>query len=368
MTNPKFSAMRTAVRGTFDRRLVGGMIIGAAIMISAMATAAPDSNGSWFSGMFNTGSSTGGATQDLLTLQESAISDAMMEELKSCDIKSAIQAAIDAHSAITMATPNVESLFDINNDCFASITNILDLSNSIPSLDSILSAAQAAILDYAKKKVCTAVNKVSGMVVNPLNQAIGKVNNMPGFGDINGMVNSQVGGALGMLDPNLGAEYHPPVAAGTYTINPNPFSIGQTAFGTGTTPGTTPGTSPGAGNSSGQINADIATINALTTQIAEQQNRTNESQWSLQAAQSSYASCDNQRHDCSGAAAAVGAAQQTLAQNQAQLLLLNQRLSQVTVRTAGSSPTPAAAAQTQATTASPQAAGSFWSNVSSLFK
>lgn len=359
MTNPKFSAMRTAVRGTFDRRLVGGMIIGAAIMISAMATAAPDSNGSWFSGMFNTGSSTttGNASQDLLTQQESVISGLMQDE--PCDIKKAVEVALSSQMQLARATPNVESLFDINDDCFSTLASLPDLSDMIPSLGSIINAAKAAALKYAQKKVCTAVNKVSGMVVNPINQAIGTINTMPGFGDINGMVNSQVGGALSTIDPDLGAQYHPPAAAGTYTININPFNATQTGFET------EPGATPGAG----QINNDIAAINALTTRIAEQQNKSNQSQWDLQAAQSNYSSCDSHNNNCSAAAAAVTAAERTLAQDQALLASLNQQLSQMRGRAAAPAAVSAPAAQSRTAAASaPQAEGSFWSNVSSLFK
>ena len=132
------------------------------------------------------------------------------------------------------ATPNVESLFDVNDQCFASISQIADLSFAIPSLASILSAAQDAVLKYAQKKVCTAVNKVSGMVATPINQTINSINQVQGFTDINGMANSAIGGALGGIDPQLGSAYKP-ASTGSYTVNANPFGASQTTFTGGST-------------------------------------------------------------------------------------------------------------------------------------
>jgi hypothetical protein len=71
----------------------------------------------------------------------------MQDDLKNCDdvgIGASIKTAIGAHSEMASATPNVESLFDVN-DCFASVSQIIDLSFSIPSLGSILSSAQDAV-------------------------------------------------------------------------------------------------------------------------------------------------------------------------------------------------------------------------------
>lgn len=356
MTNPNLSAMSNAVRGTFDRRLVGGMIIGAAIMISAMAAAAPDSTGSWFSGMFNTGSSSAASTtQDLLTQQESAIAAAMRDE--PCDMVDAIDRANKIHLELAKATPDVESLFDVNGDCFSSISQIFDLSFAIPSLASILAAAQDAVLKYAQKKVCTAVNKVSGMVTSPINKAIGTINTMPGFGDINGMVNSQVGGALGAIDADLGSEYHVPATPGSYTVNTNPFNTSQTTFSNAS----------GSGSGNGQINTDITAINNLTNQIAAQQVQYNESVMNLDTAQNNYNSCNGSSHNCSASASALASAQQRLTQDQAQLAALNQRLSQVVNQQGASTQRPAAVPAQPQAAAQAQAPGSFWSSVSSLF-
>lgn len=364
--NPTLRRVAANVRGAFDRRTLGGVVIGAAIMISAMAAAAPGDTGSWFSGLF-TPTTSGGptATQTLLTDQESAMSAAMQAQLVKCrtpgqgGIADAVKNAMDAHLQLASATPNVESLFDINNDCFASITQLFDLSFAIPSLAAILSAAQNAVLQFAQKKVCTAVNKVSGMVANPINQAIGTINGMTGFGDINGMANSTIGGALGAIDPALGAEYHAQVPPGNYTVNPNPFNNSQTNFNTG------PGGNP---NPTG----DVSTINALTQQIATLQSTVVADQMRVREAQDNLDSCNNGQHNCNAQLAALSSAQQTLASNQAALQALNTRLSQVVAQPApGAAPVPvqpgalpqAANGQTNA-----QNGSSFWSSVSSLFK
>lgn len=364
MSNPTLTRVAAGVRGAFDRRTLGGIVIGAAIMISAMAVAAPGDSGSWFSGLFTPSTTTTTSqSETLLSDAESAISATMQAQLIKCrtpgqgGLQDAIDSALKAHLQLASATPNVESLFDVNGDCFASITQIIDLSFAIPSLGAILSAAQNALLQYAQKKVCTAVNKVSGMVANPINQAIGSINGMAGFGDINGMANSAVGGALGTIDPNLGSEYHPPVQPGGYTVNTNPFNHSQTTFETG------PGANP---------TGDISAINALTKQIADLQSTVVYNQMDVVSAQENLDSCNNGRHNCTAQLAALSSAQQTLATNQAALQALNIRLSQIAAQPApGPAPVPVQpGAQPQATNGqnNGQSGGSFWSNVSSMFK
>ena len=161
----------------------------------------------------------------------------MLDDLKNCDevgIGANIKTAIGAHSQMASATPNVESLFDVNDSCFASVSQIIDLSFSIPSLGSILSSAQDAVLKYAQKKVCSTVGKVSGMVTSPINQTIASWNQLgTQFTDINGMANSAVGGSMSTLDPQLGSSYKPASAASTYSVNANAFGSNQTVFSAG---------------------------------------------------------------------------------------------------------------------------------------
>jgi len=217
--------------------MVGGAFLGFAVMVSAMATAQTGSGGGWFAGLFSTGSggSTTGASS-LIAQQDALVAAEINKSAKDCangaagTVGEAIKTAMTAHSEMASATPNVESLFDVNSNCFASISQIFDLSFAIPSLASILSAAQNAVMKYAQKKVCSAVSQVTGMVTTPLNQAIGQINQLQGFTNINGMAGAGINNMMASIDSNLGSSYHPPNTQTTYTVGTNAFNTSQTAF------------------------------------------------------------------------------------------------------------------------------------------
>ena len=215
-----------------------GVLVGASIALAASAGAS-QTTGNWFSSMFATGGSGSASSGVSATMAavDAAMNQKMQDDLKNCDdvgIGANIKTAIGVHTEMASATPNVESLFDVNDSCFASISQIIDLSFSIPSLASILSSAQDAVLKYAQKKVCSTVGKVSGMVTSPINQAIGQWNTLGSqFSDINGMANSAVGGSMSTLDPQLGSSYKPASAASTYSVNANAFATNQTVFNAG---------------------------------------------------------------------------------------------------------------------------------------
>ena len=216
-----------------------GVLVGASLALAASAGASQTS-GNWFSSMFSTGgsSATTGVSASMAAV-DAAMNQKMQDDLKNCDdvgIGANIKTAIGVHTEMASATPNVESLFDVNDSCFASVSQIIDLSFSIPSLGSILSSAQDAVLKYAQKKVCSTVGKVSGMVTSPINQAIGQWNTLgQQFTDINGMANSAVGGSMSTLDPQLGSSYKPASAATSYSVNANTFGANQTVFSSGGT-------------------------------------------------------------------------------------------------------------------------------------
>ena len=215
-----------------------GVLVGASIALAASAGAS-QTGGNWFSSMFSTGGSGSASSGVSATMAavDAAMNQKMQDDLKNCDdvgIGANIKTAIGVHTEMASATPNVESLFDVNDSCFASVSQIIDLSFSIPSLGSILSSAQDAVLKYAQKKVCSTVGKVSGMVTSPINQAIGQWNTLgQQFTDINGMANSAVGGSLSTLDPQLGSAYKPASAATGYSVNANAFGTNQTVFNAG---------------------------------------------------------------------------------------------------------------------------------------
>lgn len=220
-----------------------GIVMGATLALAATAGAGQTS---WFSGVFSTGSSGSASAGSALAQADAAMAAQIKSDAENCGqvgIGASIQTAIGAHSEMAAATPNVESLFDVSDQCFASISQIADLSFAIPSLASILSAAQDAVLKYAQKKVCTAVSKVSGMVAAPINQTINSINQVQGFTDINGMANSAIGGAMSVIDPQLGASYKP-ASTGSYTVNANPFGASQTTFAGGSTATPQPSVTP----------------------------------------------------------------------------------------------------------------------------
>lgn len=214
-----------------------GVLVGASLVLAASAGAS-QSGGNWFSSAFSTGgsSASSGVSSEMAAV-DATMNQKMLDDLKNCDevgIGANIKTAIGAHSQMASATPNVESLFDVNDSCFASVSQIIDLSFSIPSLGSILSSAQDAVLKYAQKKVCSTVGKVSGMVTSPINQAIGQWNTLgQSFSDINGMANSAVGGSMSTLDPQLGSGYKPASAASSYSVNANAFGANQAVFNAG---------------------------------------------------------------------------------------------------------------------------------------
>ena len=135
-----------------------GVLVGASLALAASAGASQTS-GNWFSSMFSTGGSgaSSGVSSEMAAV-DAAMTQKMQDDLKNCDevgIGANIKTAIGAHSQMASATPNVESLFDPSDSCFSSVSQIIDLSFSIPSLGSILSSAQDAVLKYAQKKVCS---------------------------------------------------------------------------------------------------------------------------------------------------------------------------------------------------------------------
>lgn len=212
------------------------VLVGASLALAASAGASQTS-GNWFTSLFSTGGS--GSASSGVSVSMAAVDAAMNQKLqddaKNCDdvgIGASIKTAMNVHTELASATPNVESLFDINSNCFSSIGQLFDLSFAIPSLSSILAAAEQAVIQYAKKKVCTAVNQVAGMVTSPINQSINKVSQTTGYSSINGMANGAVGNAMSSIDPQLGSSYKPASAATTYSVNSNAFGAAQTVFNT----------------------------------------------------------------------------------------------------------------------------------------
>lgn len=351
MFNGKLNPVAASVGRVFDRKIVTGIAIGVTVMFAGYAT-------SQTSGLVSTLSS---ASSTLLSQQSSVVAAEIVADAEDCaegkiGVGAAIGDALKIHTELASATPNVETLFDVSGDCFSGLSQIFDLSFAIPSLASIMSAASSAVMQYAQKKICTAVNQVSGMVTSPINAAIGKVNGLASFTDLNGMTNGLVSKGMSSIDPALGSEYHAPAATGTTTVGTNPFNSSQTDFSGTTNTGSTTGTNIGTANTS---------ITALNSQIAAVQTQVGPAQYALQQAQAALASCStNEYYDnCPAAQAQVNSSQATLNN-------LNQQLSGLLSQLSGLSGTTATAQSAPATaTAAPAVTGttSWLSNIGNLF-
>jgi hypothetical protein len=231
MFEGRLNPVATAVALVANRRVIAGTVLGASLLFGGQAFA---------------------ATSSLISQQDSVVADSIKAEAEDCaegkegTIGHSIADALKIHTELASATPNVESLFSATQDCFSGLGSLFDLSGSIPSLGSILASAQAAVLKFAQKKVCTAVQQVTTMVTTPINQAIGKVGSGGSIGDLNGLTNGLVSGGMSQLDPQLGSSYHNAAAGAqaTYTVDVNPFNYVQTDFGGAGAGSTNGGVSP----------------------------------------------------------------------------------------------------------------------------
>ena len=263
-------------------------------------------------------------SSQLISQQSSIVAENIKADAEDCaegtkdgTIGYSIQQALDIHTELASATPNVETLFDIDSDCFSGLSQVFDLSFSIPSLGSIVSSAQDAVLQYAQKKVCTAVNKVSGMVTSPINQAISEVNGLSSFGDLNGFSNGLVEQGMSQLDASLGSQYHSGNSNSEYSVGTNPFNSSQTDFGG----------SSGSGTDMGTANNQINTLNQ---KIADVQAQIGPAQYQLQKAQQQLANCQQwQFGNCSAKQDAVTNAQNTLSYLNSNLSALQSQLASV---------------------------------------
>ncbi|MBK4987422.1 hypothetical protein IAE36_000301 [Pseudomonas sp. S36] len=264
MFNGQLKPVAAAVGNSVAKRAALGGVFGAWLM------AAP---------AFGATSTLGSTSSELISQQNSVVAEAIKANAEDCatgkegSIGAAINDALKIHTELAAATPNVESLFSATADCFGGLGSLFDLSGSIPSLGSILAAAQQAVLKYAQKKVCTAVQQVASMVTTPINQAIGKVSSGTSLGDLNGMTNGLVSKGMSTLDPELGAAYHSPPAGyeATYTVDVNPFNYAQTNFGGGT------GTGAASGGTSGSPVAPNTSAPVPSTPPATAPSSTNSS-------------------------------------------------------------------------------------------
>ena len=308
-----------------DKRFIAGTVLGLSLLAGGYALSAGGGGG---------GGSPSDPTSTLLSDQESAITAQMKQDAEDCakgdkegTVGHAINMSLKAHLELASASPNVEQLFDVNADCFAGLSSLIDLSFAIPSLATIISAAQNAVMQYAKKKICSAVSRVTGMVTGPINQAIGTANGY--IGALNGLsANLNNGGGLSMLDPNLGAAYNVG-SSGTYTTG-QPFA---------NNPQTPVGDSTGGGD---QGSGNYTQVQQLTQQLGQVQASLGPAQNALGQAQQAYNYCQQVGEgSCSSQATALQAAQQNVNNIQNQITSLQNQINGLLGTGAGAKSAPA---------------------------
>ena len=292
-----------------DKRFVAGTVLGLSLLAGGYALSAGGVGG---------GGSSSDPSSTLLSDQESVITAQMRQDAEDCakgdkegTVGHAINMSLKAHLELASAAPNVEQLFDVNADCFAGLSSLIDLSFAIPSLATIISAAQNAVLQYAKKKICSAVSKVTGMVTGPINQAIGQANQY--IGALNGLsANLNNGGGLSMLDPNLGSNYNIG-SSGTYTTG-QPFA---------NNPQTPVGDSTGGGDGTG----NYTQVQQLTQQLGQVQASLGPAQQAMGQAQQSLNYCQQVGSGtCASEQSAFNAAQQNVQNIQNQITSLQNQI------------------------------------------
>lgn len=120
-------------------------------------------------------------------------------------IAGAQKAGVQEDQEVAVKPINLNKLFEIGKDkgCFAALSEFPDLSMNIPSLSDIYANMTKALLKYATRKVCDAVNDTIEEVVSPMKSALEQVSDR-GQLDLNGRVNKEMTTRMYDFDPELG--------------------------------------------------------------------------------------------------------------------------------------------------------------------
>jgi hypothetical protein len=120
-------------------------------------------------------------------------------------IAGAQKAGIQEDQEVAAKPINLNKFFQIGKDhgCFAALADFPDLSINIPSLADIYSNMTNALINYATRKVCDAVNETIAEVVSPIKSALDQVSER-GQLDLNGRVNKEMTTRMYDFDPELG--------------------------------------------------------------------------------------------------------------------------------------------------------------------
>lgn len=114
---------------------------------------------------------------------------------------------------------DIDKMFSAANagGCFNALSDFPNLSVTIPSLSSITNGLQQALVSYATRKVCSAVNDAISDVISPINEAFEKISEN-GQLDLTGRVNKEISKKLYETDPELGRLAEPATSIYSWNI------------------------------------------------------------------------------------------------------------------------------------------------------
>lgn len=139
---------------------------------------------------------------------EEAAAQNIQSNIESCatdGIGKVVQDNLNLQMTVWGRPIDVNKMFSPSSQggCFADIGKIIDLSVTIPSLDTIINAAQQMVVDYATKKACDAMKTASTELVGPLNDVIGEINKAGQYTDVSGALGTAMNKEIGKIDPGL---------------------------------------------------------------------------------------------------------------------------------------------------------------------
>jgi hypothetical protein len=161
-----------------DKKLIAGLALGVTIAAGTATFA------SFNQETFGNNASTSGTSSQISThLAQSAAECAAGKE---GTLGGAIKSAMKMHEELANVAPKVEDLF--GQQCMQNLSQLMDMSNFVGSIyASLLGTITDQFKAMIQKNVCKVIDKATGLVMNPINEAINKVNT--GLGGIEGKVN-----------------------------------------------------------------------------------------------------------------------------------------------------------------------------------
>jgi len=304
----------------------------------------------------------------LTVAQMQASLSAQQAQADCTDLTNAMTKAQQVHMQIAAINPNIEDLFSNCANCFSGATALWDLSPAIPSLATIISIAEQAVLQYLQQQVCTAVNKVEGMVVSSINSKLSDIglclsgSGLSGAGG-SGTISLDMSGCTASGGSGLTAQTTGSLtsySAGTASFNSSQVDYG----GLNATQGAAVRTFAPTGAAAIQgIQQSTASISAAAAELADVQGRVGPADQALAQAKAQLATCGG------GTGIACEAAQAELEKAQSARGDLNTRMAGLlaTIRSGSNGRAASAQAATPAAQKKPEEPPTFWSRVGSLF-